>query len=459
VEKERPWGAAPSPRLVGLGLGVSACACLAPWAPGAASLAALVAAGAVAAASFDLMWSRGPGLRVEVVGEDGAAVERLRLREGHPQALRLAIQWGTAGKRAPRWMALMAGNADFAGAIETPAGRWRLRPSGAARELWQGEVAGRARGRFRGLRCGLEQASRLGLWRMREWQTLACEFCVYPDWAAGRRALLRSPVYRALAAAAAMPLTGQGREFERLREYQSGDNYADVSWKATARRAHPVTRLYQWEQQQEIYFVVEHGRLSRRAGGGGRRPLERYIETALVGATAAAELGDRFGLISFADEVSQWVAAGSGRAHFRACRERLLELKPQRVTPNFERLFAAIRTRLRRRCYLLFLTDLTERGLAESFRQAAGLVRRTHLLLATSLLPPEARPLGQRALPAEAGVEAVYGELAADRELRRIEGLRAQLAVAGVQFRAVPEGQFLLAAIHGYLEGKREQRL
>ena len=35
---------------------------------------------------------------------------------------------------------------------------------------------------------------------------------------------------------------GQGREFEKLRNYLPGDSQGDIHWKVTARRGHPVTK-------------------------------------------------------------------------------------------------------------------------------------------------------------------------------------------------------------------------
>lgn len=454
---------APAPALVGLSLAAGLCACLAPWAPVALRVAAVAGAIVIGVAALDALWSwrEGAPARVELITDGGSDAERVRMVAGREATLRAAMAWRPGARRVRLRMAWMAGNAEFERVITLPTQAWQAQPpaAGVARSQWTWTVTGRARGRFHGLVVGMEQASRLHLWRMRHWQAVAAEFCVYPDLAPGQRALLRSRVYRAVAASVRVPLTGQGREFERLREYQSGDNYADVSWKATARRAHPVTRLYQWEQQQEIYFVVDHGRRSRLATADGRTQLEHFLETALVGATAAMTVGDRFGLISFAGEVSQWLAASSGNAHFRICRERLLGLQASTETPNFERLFSAIQTRLRHRCYLLLLTDLTERGLAEAFRSAARLVGRTHVMLAASLLPGDVHPLGSEPLAAGAGVEGVYRELAAELELRRIEALRRQLAPAGVQFRALGQAQFLPSAIDSYLESKREQQL
>jgi uncharacterized protein (DUF58 family) len=216
---------------------------------------------------------------------------------------------------------------------------------------------------------------------------------------------LRSPVYRALVAAQQTPWTGQGRDFERLREYQPGDNYAEIAWKSTARRAAPVTRLFQWEQKQEVYFVVDQSRASAFALDPGvspdsdipqerapRRFLDLAVETALVGATVALELGDEFGLVTYAEEPKSWLRAGSGRTQFHRIRERLLNIEPLPTTADYEALFTEIRARLRRRTYLLVLGNLAERSVSDSFRRGVGLVRSSHAVLMTSILPAHARP-------------------------------------------------------------------
>ena len=55
---------------------------------------------------------------------------------------------------------------------------------------------------------------------------------------------------------------GQGREFEKLREYAPGDSYIDIHWKATAKRGRPVTKLYQVERTQEVYVIIDASRLA-----------------------------------------------------------------------------------------------------------------------------------------------------------------------------------------------------
>jgi uncharacterized protein (DUF58 family) len=336
---------------------------------------------------------------------------------------------------------------------------------------WTPEVALLRRGLWTGPRVGIERGSHFGVWRLRQWFDLPEPLRVEADLRFGRREILRSPVYRLLVASQQTPWTGQGREFERLREYQPGDNYSEIAWKSTARRAAPVTRLFQWEQKQEVYFVVDQSRASAFAldattdpesddsqPRAPRRLLDLAVETALVGATVALELGDEFGLVTYADEPKSWLRAGSGQSHFHQFRERLSNIEPLPTTADYEALFAEIRVRLRRRAYLLLLADLSERSVSDSLRRGVGLVRSSHALLITSILPAHAKPAFS---PGEElhTEQDVYAVLAGEKENQRLGGLARQMRQLDVQLRYVPAEMFLRTAVEGYLESKREQKL
>jgi uncharacterized protein (DUF58 family) len=336
---------------------------------------------------------------------------------------------------------------------------------------WTPEIALIRRGLWPGPRVGIERCSRLGFWRLRQWFDSPEQLRIEADLRSGRRQILLSPVYRTLVASRQTPWTGQGREFERLREYQAGDTYSEIAWKSTARRGAPVTRLFQWEQKQEVYFVVDQSRASALAldpstaiesdipqARAPRRLLDLAVETALVGATVALELGDEFGLVTYADEPKTWLRAGSGQSQFHQIRDRLLNIEPLPTTADYEALFGEIRVRLRRRAYLLLLADLTERSVSDSLRRGVGLVRSSHALLMTSILPAHAR------LAFSPGEELqtdqdVYAALAGEKENQRLGALSRQLRQLDVQLRYIPAEMFLQKAVEGYLESKREQRL
>ena len=61
---------------------------------------------------------------------------------------------------------------------------------------------------------------------------------------------------------------GRGREFEKLREYVPGDGSDEIHWKATARRGHPITKVFQLERTQEVYVIL---------AGSGRVKLDEEV--------------------------------------------------------------------------------------------------------------------------------------------------------------------------------------
>ena len=460
-------------------------ACVAPWPQHGWLVFELIVCAVASLVCYDglALWrTRQQGSPVLLSPEKG-----LRGREGQTIQIKLALagsrgrrpcsearvgimpatqesQTGIRVQREPQVLKLEQSNSAEAGSTPPGIAQIRLWP-------WTSEIALLRRGLWPAPRVGIEWRSHFRVWRLRQWFDLPEPLRIDADLRPGRREILQSPVYRLLVASQQTPWTGHGREFERLREYQPGDNYSEIAWKSTARRAAPVTRLFQWEQKQEVYFVVDQSRASALAlepaassdsdvlrERAPRRLLDLAVETALVGATVALELGDEFGLVTYADEPKSWLRAGSGQSQFHHFRERLLTIEPLPTTADYESLFGELRLRLRRRAYLLLLADLAERSVSDSLRRGIGLIRSSHALLMTSILPTHARPAF---LPGEDlhTEQDVFAALAGEKENQRLGALAQQMRHMDVQLRYVPPKMFLRTAVEGYLKSKQEQRL
>ncbi len=127
--------------------------------------------------------------------------------------------------------------------------------------------------------CFVQTLSPLKLWAARAQKSCDCEVRVYPDLAAERRQTA-SILLRGVAGTHLLRQIGQGREFEKLREYVPGDSYSEIHWKATAKRGRPITKAFQLEKTQEVYLVLDNSRLSGRhfeptPCSWERRPWER----------------------------------------------------------------------------------------------------------------------------------------------------------------------------------------
>ena len=175
----------------------------------------------------------------------------------------------------------------------------------------------------------LERASFMGFWSVRSSSPVKSEIRVYPNLLTERKHIAALFLNRGSFGLHARRQVGKGRDFEKLREYIPGDSYDEIHWKATAKRGHPVTKVFQIERTQEVYVIIDASRLTGRVaavGGSGcavpssrladagainsklgtpnsELVLERFITAALVLDLAAEQQGDLFGLLTVTDKV------------------------------------------------------------------------------------------------------------------------------------------------------------
>jgi uncharacterized protein (DUF58 family) len=315
--------------------------------------------------------------------------------------------------------------------------------------LWTGH----RRGQYRIDECYLESASPFGLWTVRKRQPIALELRVYPNL---RRQEDLHALRRGISGMHAMRQVGRGREFEKLREYAPGDGFDEIHWKATARRGHPITKVFQVERTQEIYVILDASRLSARATGD-ETVLERAISASLIVGAAAEKRGDLFGLAAFSHQVEAFVRARNGKAHYAACRDAIYQLHPRNTSPDFDEIAAFLRLRLRRRALLLFLTSLDDPVLAENFARATELLAQRHLVMAGMLRPPAAQPLFHD--PAVVSPDDIYRQLAGHISWKRLRELESLLARKGVRLTLLDPGNYSSGLIRLYDEVKQRQLL
>ena len=335
--------------------------------------------------------------------------------------------------------------------------------------------SGSVRGKFHITTARVEAASPLGFWS--HWQTLpvAGEVRVYPNLAKDRNSLAALFLNRGAFGIHAQRQIGRGRDFEKLREYIPGDSLEDIHWKATAKRGHPVTKVYQIERTQEVYVILDASRLSARPVQsskfevqGSKFPttndeprttnaLERFITAALVLGLAAEQQGDHFGLLTFSDKIETFIRARNGKAHYHACRDALYTLQAREVAPDFDELSTFIRLRLRRRALLIFLTSLDDPVAAESFVRNMDLLCRQHLVLVNLLQPPGVRPLF--ANEGVVNAQEIYGELAGHLRWHGLRELEKVLQRRGVRLSMLSSEKLAADLVSQYVNVKQRQVL
>jgi len=434
----------PSPLLIGIVIAIAFPAAMIAGLRSRTILAAFAAIAPIAVmAVFDAAMGRRSlsGIRVELpamvrVFKDRDAEIRVRILNASRHTKRVRI-----GITAPDGIEAQ----DEEHRVELPGG------AEAAEFSWR--ISPRRRGRYQFDSCYLEAPSPLGLWSVRARQAAAMEVRVYPNL---RRNQDLKALRRGIAGIRSMRQIGRGREFEKLREYVPGDGLDEIHWKATARRGHPITKVFQVERTQEIYVIIDASRLSARPAGD-ETALERAIVAGLIVGAAAERRGDLFGIAAFSHQVEAFTRARNGKTHYAACRDAIYQLQPRAVSPDFEEIATFLRLRLRRRALLLFLTSLDDPVLAENFQKATRLLARRHLVAVGMLQPESVQPLFRD--PDVATPEDVYRRLAGHLAWKRLREIEAELAHQGVRFALLPPEAFGAGLIGLYDEVKQRQLL
>jgi uncharacterized protein (DUF58 family) len=270
-------------------------------------------------------------------------------------------------------------------------------------------------------------------------------------------------------------LRGVGRDFESLRDYQQGDELRNVSWTATARRGKLVTRQFTVERSQQVWVVLDAGRLSRTAFELRRTGVpERVSETdaerdrahlltvtqldqAATAATMLAQVingsGDKFGMMAYGREVQQLLPPGSGAAHLRVLIDLLSQTRSEAAEADPLNAVARLKTMQRRRGMMVWITELVDQaGRPEIVTAAAELVRR-HLVVLVLLKHPELEALAA-CMPRNK--DEMFHAAAAQEMLERRRETMAQLERQGVLIVETTAEEMGVSAVSKYLEVKAE---
>jgi uncharacterized protein (DUF58 family) len=193
---------------------------------------------------------------------------------------------------------------------------------------------------------------------------------------------------------------GMGREFDSLREYREGDELRDISWTATARRRHLITRVFQMERSQNVWLVLDAGRLLRAQVREERdaprfSKLDYAVNAALSLAQVALYCGDRVGVLAYGRRVQQNLYAGRGAPHVRAIVESLAQVRAESFESDHGRAVKALLNAQKRRSLVVWITDFAETATVPEVIEYAMQLTPRHLVVFAAMGQPDLRALAE----------------------------------------------------------------
>lgn len=248
---------------------------------------------------------------------------------------------------------------------------------------------------------------------------------------------------------------GTGTEFERLREYNTDDEFRRINWKATARRGKPIAAEYETERSQHVMSVIDTGRLMRPPMGDLAK-LDHVINTALLLSYVASLKGDHIGLLTFADEVGTYLAPKRGKSQFYRMLEALYNVQFQPVEADYARALSYLSIKNKRRSLVVVFTDLVTLDAARPLIANLARLAQRHLPLCVTISDPNITRLAGRPVRHS---DTVYQRAVAEMLLDERQVVLDTLNRSGVLTLDVPADRLTVSVINTYLELKGKGRL
>ena len=231
---------------------------------------------------------------------------------------------------------------------------------------------------------------------------------------------------------------GRGMEFDEVREYQPGDDVRTIDWNVTARTGTPFIKRFCEERELTVMFMVDVS-ASGAFGSGHRSKLDLVVEVAALLMFSALKNNDKVGLVTFCDDVIEYLPPRKGKAHVLHLVRQLVAAEPVARETNLEAALEFVGRVQKRRAVAFLISDF----IAPEARHAMAVCGRRHDLIAVNVSDPREETLPDvgfiNLIDAETGqlveldtrhpeVRSLFARQAAERA----ESLSRQLKRAGV---------------------------
>lgn len=243
---------------------------------------------------------------------------------------------------------------------------------------------------------------------------------------------------------------GDSSEFEQIREYVAGDDYRKINWKATARKSYLMVNNFQDERSQQIYCVVDKGRIMQMPFNGITL-LDYAINTSLVMSNIALLRQDRIGLLTFSNTIDTFIKADRRGQQMYQIVESLYRQATDFKESDYERLYVFVREEIRQRSLLIFFTNFDS---VSSLRRNLKYLKRMasrHLVVVVFFENAELFDLEHRRPD---NIEAIYLQTIAQKFILEKRQIVKELQNAGVHSVLCPPEDLSVNTINKYLELK-----
>lgn len=243
---------------------------------------------------------------------------------------------------------------------------------------------------------------------------------------------------------------GHTMEFEQIKEYVQGDDLRTINWKATAKKNQLMVNQYQDEKSQNVYMVIDKGRVMKMPFNG-LSLLDYAINATLVLSNVILKKQDKAGMFAFSKKVENRVVAEKRQSQMQLIMENLYNVKTDFFESDFSRLYVDVKKHVNQRSLIMLYTNFeTLDGLHRQLPYLKGIAK-NHLLVIVFFNNTELNDLIHKNA---SNVQEIYDKVIAEKFAFEKRLIVNELRKYGIYSVLTQPENLTLDTINKYLEIK-----
>ncbi|HSC52442.1 MAG TPA: DUF58 domain-containing protein [Phnomibacter sp.] len=248
---------------------------------------------------------------------------------------------------------------------------------------------------------------------------------------------------------------GHSLEFDHIKEYVQGDDIRAVNWKATARHAGLKVNSFVDERSQQVYCVIDKGRLMKMPFNG-LALMDYAINSSLVLGSVALHRQDRIGMITFSHKVGDLVVADRKPGQIKLLQDALYRIQTDYWESDYEKLYLQVRQQVKQRSLLILFTNFESTSGMRRQLPYLRQIAKHHLLLVVFFENTELAALSNETADS---LEGIYTNTVAGKYVFEKKMMVKELLHHGIMALLTPPEQLTVQTVNKYVELKSRQAI
>ncbi len=173
---------------------------------------------------------------------------------------------------------------------------------------------------------------------------------------------------------------GHNYEFDHIKNYVIGDDIRSINWKATARKNSLMVNHYSDEKSQQVYSLIDVGRLMHMPFDG-LTLVEHAVNCTLAISKVVLNKQDKPGFLAYNNKIQSFLKAESGISQLRKIMDKLYALNSTPQEPDYELLYHFVKENIKTRSLLFIYTNIDSKHGLDRILPVLRKLNKQHLVV------------------------------------------------------------------------------